>query len=434
MRRLVSKVEMWLKIGLSLLNTASQKEVFPRLVLLGIIALFCFNIYPALLTRFDYSALEQRYKNWMADPGNVEWFISDSDIYAYAGGRYVRGASPDEINFEHPPLAKYMIGLSELLFNNPNVLSGALGVFSLLILYEISKRLLGSPLFALIPVYILSLERIFILFSSVSMLDIYLVFFLLLSILLFADADSDAKLLLGGVIVGLGTACKLTAPLAIPSLFIAVIARRKKKAWKGLIQCILVALLAYCSTYAWFFVLGHDVPDFLGLQWKMLMFQFGTRYGVGYPPGRLLLTLLTGIVGPETRKIFYVDEISRSITVVTMHGLMMEPAYNPLTWPLCLSAAIMSFYESIKTRNMALLQQCVFIFSFLVPFSVAMGFVWYLLPVLPIGFLLLTNVLAKTSEGSSRRTLLPPLFFYLLLLLVWLNLLSFPSFVRLWAE
>jgi len=65
------------------------------------VALFCFNIYPCLLTRFDYPALEQRYENCMADPRNVEWFIGDNDRYAYAGWRYINGASLGEIDFEY---------------------------------------------------------------------------------------------------------------------------------------------------------------------------------------------------------------------------------------------------------------------------------------------------------------------------------------------
>jgi len=403
----------------------------PRLPLLGIVALFCLSIYPCLSTGFNYLALERRYENWVKDPGNLEWFIGDNDVYTYAGWKYVHGASPDEINFEHPPLAKYLIGLSAVVFNNPNVMGAALGVFSLLILYEFSKKTLGRSLFALVPVFMLSLERLFISFSSTSMLDIYLVFFLLLSILLYSHVDSDVKLLGGSVALGLATACKLTGMLAIPSLMIPIIMRRKKSAWKQLLLGMLVAASVYCLSYVWFFILGHTIFDFSELQWKLLMFQIGRRYGLPYPPGRLLLTLLTGIVGPETRYTIYADEISKKITVATTHGLSMAPEFNPLTWPLSFSGVIISFHEAIRTRNATLLQYSVFFFSFLIPFSMGQGFVWYLLPLLPVGFLLLTDVLVRIYRKSNRKISLPFLIAYLTALFVWLRLLSFPSFIRL---
>jgi len=424
------EVETRLRTISSFLSFLCEKEVLPRLLLLGIIALFCLSIYPCLLTGFDYPALERRYENWMKDPGNLEWFIGDNDIYTYAGWKYVHGASPDEINFEHPPLAKYLIGLSAVVFNNPNVIGAALGVFSLLILYELSKKILGRSLFALVPVFMLSLERLFISFSSTSMLDIYLVFFLLLSILLYSHVDSDVKLLGGSVALGLATACKLTGMLAIPSLMISII-MRKKSAWKQLLLGVLVAASVYCLNYVWFFILGRSIADFLELQWKMLMFQVGRRYGLPYPPGRLLLTLLTGIVGPETRYTIYADEISKKITTATTYGLSMAPEFNPLTWPLSFSGAIISFHEAIRTRNATLLQCCVFFFSFLIPFSMGQGFVWYLLPVLPVGFLLLTNVLVRIYRKSNREISLPFLIVYLAALFVWLRLLGFPSFIRL---
>jgi len=408
----------------------SHARMLRRFLLFLIIAVFCFNIYPYLMIPFDYHALEQRYNNWVADPSNLNFLLGDNDLYAYAGGKYVRGASPDEINFEHPPLAKYLIGLSILVFNNPNVPSVVLGILSLLVLYELSKKLFGASLFALVPMYILSLERLFTQFSSTSMLDIYLVFFLLLSALLLLYADSSTRLIVGAIALGLATACKLTAALAVPSLVIGVIWNRRDAA-KSLLGVMLVAALTYCVSYTQFFLLGHSLTDFFELQWKMLMFQFGRRYGMSYPAGRLLLTLLTGIVGPETHNVIYVDEVSRSIRVVTTYGLAMAREFNPLTWPLSFSGSIISFFGAIRSRNRTILESCVFFFSFLLPFILGQGFVWYFLPAFPIGFLLLTSVLRNMYQNSSRERFVWFLLAYLATLLVWQKYFILPSFVEL---
>ena len=417
-----------LRGGLSTARLIGQKEVLPRFLLLGIVALFILNIYPCLLTRFDYPALEQKYKNWKADPGNLECLISDDEVYAYAGWRYVNGASPDEINFEHPPFAKYLIGISEVLFNNPNAIGAALGVLSLLILYGLSKRLLGHSLFALAPVYMLSLERVFIAFSSISMLDIYLVFFLLLSIYLSGE-DSRSKVLVGAVVLGLATACKLPALLIAPVFFLPVTAKKKREAWKVVVQGIFVAALAYCLCYAQFFVAGHSLADFFELQQRMFLQQYGMRYERVHSSGRLLLTLLTGIIGPETRTWIIVDEAARLfVTVATKHGLSIAREFNPLTWPLCFSGAVLSTCQAIKKRNTELFRHCAYFFSLLVPLSLGQSFVWYLLPVLPVGLLLLASNLKEIADGKMPSMLMLT---YMGALLLWQRLLTLPLFIEL---
>ena len=424
------KAESLMRARCSLSRLVRDNEVLSTILLLGIIALFCFNLHPSLSTRFDYPALERRYKNWMANPGDLNWFMTDSDLYAYAGWNYVSGVSPDEINFEHPPLAKYLIGLSAVFFGNSNVIGAALSVFSLLVLYGFSKKLLGGSLFSLIPAYMLSLERLFIGFSSTSMLDTYLVFFLLLSLLLFSLSRDDIGVFGGAIALGLASACKLSALLAAPSLAIPLIIRKRKRAWVFLLQIALVASLVYCSAYAWFFVCGHSLFDFFELQRKMFAFQFGRRYGDSYPPW-LLLTLLTGIAGPETRNLIYVDEVSNTINVVTKHGLSMASEFNVLTWPLSFSAAVFSLYQALRRRNAALLQSCVYFFSFLVPLTFSQSFVWYLLPAFPIGFLLLTNNLKEIAEKSNRTRFFTALALYLIALLAWSRFLVLPSFIEL---
>ena len=424
------KAESLMRTRCPLSGLIRDNEVLSTILLLGIIALFCFNLHPSLSTRFDYLALERRYKNWMANPGDLNWFMTDSDLYAYAGWNYVNGASPDEINFEHPPLAKYLIGLSAVFFNNPNVIGAALGVFSLLILYGFSKKLLGGSLFSLVPVYMLSLERLFIGFSSTSMLDIYLVFFLLLSLLLFSHSKDDIGVFGGAIALGLAGACKLSALLAAPSLAIPLIMRKRKRAWIFLLQIVLVAFLVYCFAYTWFFVRGHSLSDFFELQRRMFAFQFGRRYGDSYPPW-LLLTLLTGIAGPETRNLIYVDEVSNTINVVTKHGLSMASEFNVLTWPLSLSAAVLSLYQAVRRRNIVLLQPCAYFFSFLIPLTFSQSFVWYLLPAFPIGFLLLTNRLKEIAGKSNRTIFLIAFTMYLIALLAWSRFLVLPSFIEL---
>jgi len=429
MGRLASEVQTWLRAGFSTPKLVGQKEVFSRFLLLGIVALFCFNIYPCLLTRFDYPALEQRYNNWIGDIGNVNWFISDSDIYAIAGWKYVNGATPYDFNIEHPPLAKYLIGLSELVFGNQNTMSVIFGVLSLLIVYGLAKKVMLDPIFSLVPVYMLSLERLYLELSSTSMLDIYLIFFLLLSVHLFTTRKSNFRTLLASATLGLAMACKVIAALAFLP-FIAVLVMDRKKL-RSVFVYVLIALFAYCATYALFFLSGHGLADFVQLQLKMVGLHYEARSSLTYPPGRWLLTLLTGIIGPETRYLIYIGDNIRDLTVLTKSGLHIAGEFNPLTWPLCFSSAVLSLHQGVKARTKPLIHVCLFFFTFLAFLSIGPAQIWHLLPLFPVGLILLANSLRKTYEESNRDLSLLLLLVYLFSLYVWLMLVRLPTFLEL---
>lgn len=55
--------------------------------------------------------------------------IDDGTLYIYAAEAYFKGDDPTTINFEHPPLGKYIFGLSLFLFNRVLVLN--IGLFSI---------------------------------------------------------------------------------------------------------------------------------------------------------------------------------------------------------------------------------------------------------------------------------------------------------------
>jgi len=421
-----------------LLSKLGTNKATPKIVLVGIIALFVLSIYPNMLTRFDPIALKERYERWNEERTSAKInllqfaMFPDIDLYAYAGWEYIHGVSPDEINFEHPPLAKYLIGLSETVFGNQNVIGGTLGVASLLVLYLLSKKTLRDELFALVPVYMLSLERIFVTTSATSVLDIYLVFFLVTSIFLLGEDQGLAKLVGGSIIFGLATACKLTALLALPAIAFSLLSRNKRTGLKRLFLLLFFAALTYSLCYARFFMCGHTFGEFIHLQWRMVLYQREARHLFTYPPGRLLLTLLTGIVGPETRYLVVIEENQQVFSIATQHGIALAREFNPLTWPVSFSAGILAFYCGLKDRQRDLIQSSVLALSFIFPFSLAHGFVWYYLPAFPFTFLLLTYILTgREGAERKRRRFTPLLLVYLIALLFWSRIPRTPDFIAL---
>jgi hypothetical protein len=393
------------------------------ILLLGVVGVFCVNVYPSLTTRFDHAAVEQRYMKWMANPRDMEWFIGDNLIYALAGWKYVHGVSPDQFNYEHPPLAKYIIGLSEVLFNNENVIGVLLGVTLLFVVYQLAKALLRDPIFALLPVYALSLERLFIGLSSTSMLDIYYVFFLFLSLFFFITGTGTLGTLAGSVALGMSIACKVVAGLAFIPLVALALAERRR--FKTILFPMAIVPLVYVLSYVVLFMSGRGLPDFVEVQLKMFGLHYEARSAMMYPSGRWLLTFLTGIIGPETRFLVYVNG---EVQVVTKHGLNLAHEFNPLTWPLCFSASILSLHEGITVKRRSLIHLSLMFLTFLAFLSVGPCQVWHLFPLLPVGLLLISVRFKRMYDHSRTRVSVLLLISYVAMLCI-RPMLNLPYFL-----
>ncbi len=133
--------------------------------------IICFNICLLLFQQrsqyldFNYwqkvPHLKYLYDNSQYVRKHHPIIISDQMLYAYAGGQYIKGVSPILINVDAPPLGKYLIGLSELLFNNESIVIVIFGVLSILAMYMLGKQILSSTALALLTPLLYSFEPLF---------------------------------------------------------------------------------------------------------------------------------------------------------------------------------------------------------------------------------------------------------------------------------
>jgi Dolichyl-phosphate-mannose-protein mannosyltransferase len=79
--------------------------------------------YPTLKTVFEGS--QYMMKDW-------KFWIPDETVYSYAAGAYVKGANPILVESTQPPLGKYLMALSVVLFNNENVIVALFFAFFLI--------------------------------------------------------------------------------------------------------------------------------------------------------------------------------------------------------------------------------------------------------------------------------------------------------------
>ncbi len=151
------------------------------------------------------------------------------------------------LNMEHPPLSKYIIGISMLAFGDqpiawrlPGVILGAL---SLLFVYFIVAKLLKSEIAALLVFPLAFTDPVLRAMSAVAMLDIYVVFFLAAS-MWFALRRSY---FFSAVFIGLSTACKLTGAFPVFALFFLMLYLRKSSVKKMIFYPFIASFLVWAA-------------------------------------------------------------------------------------------------------------------------------------------------------------------------------------------
>lgn len=122
--------------------------------------------------------------------------IGDDGLYTFAGYYYLfQKGDVSAVNFEHPPLGKYLIGLSILLFRNENVINVIYFLVLLFITYKLGILILKSKTLSLFAVAILSGDPLFLDHLIRSLLDLPFTTFFILAVYFFLLSFKSTKLL-----------------------------------------------------------------------------------------------------------------------------------------------------------------------------------------------------------------------------------------------
>ncbi len=144
-------------------------------------------------------------------------FISDADIYIASGYLYVAGSDPASLNL-HPPLIKYLFGLSSRYFNMPllpNIIFAGLLLFEV---YILGKLAFKNELVGLIASLLLLIDPVFKEVTIYALLDLGQMVFILGFLIFNLKSQGPTLLsptLLSGVLLGLACASKFYSPVII---------------------------------------------------------------------------------------------------------------------------------------------------------------------------------------------------------------------------
>lgn len=201
--------------------------------------------------------------------------ISDAELYAYAGYRYVHGQNPIYLNAEVPPFGKYLIGISILLFNNASLFSIIFALLCLPIIFNITKLISHSTLAAALAVFLTSIHSLFIdqMISS-PQLDIFQLFFFLLFIYFFIHLEKKQRtttLIALGIVFGVFLSIKLSVvSFFIINSFLVLYFIFKKESLRNVLIKMLtinsIGVIVYLLTYSAYFLQSGSLHGFLSAQ------------------------------------------------------------------------------------------------------------------------------------------------------------------------
>lgn len=262
------------------------------------IALVAFANRALLLSRFDVGYWQDKYEqsHWKLPLSSR--VIGDDGLYLYEGYRLIHGGDLLSANAEVPPLGKYLIGGSIVLLGNGHLYGLLTSLLLIGATYLLTKKILGGTIPALCVALLLATDPLITNQFTLTMMDALQAFFgVLFFLALFSIPQTGKKkqlllTVLSGIILGLFAEVKLPlfAPLlgAIALYYLWRIVRRGRL----LIPFAFGVVSGYLLPYAWYFLQGNSVIDWLKLQKWMISFYRGSSIAPTY--GSSITTLFTG--------------------------------------------------------------------------------------------------------------------------------------------
>lgn len=190
--------------------------------------------------------------------------------------------SPEGFAYEwtHPPFAKLImvgsmlvVGESSFGWRLPAAIFGTGCVY---LVYLLTKELFKNEKVSLLAAFLFSLDGLVLVMSRIGMNDIYVVFFILLTILFFLRN----KIFFASVALGLAASAKWTTLWLLPILFVILILKRKRLTISYLFFLV-VPVAIYIASYLPMFTTGHAFDIFWGMQKQMWWYH--TRLVATHP-------------------------------------------------------------------------------------------------------------------------------------------------------
>jgi len=355
-----------------------------KYLIVFVIALFIFRIVQnskAYIRPYDHTEVGKIYSESQYVIGEKsENGIGDDGLYAFSGYYYlVQGGDPSAVNFEHPPLGKYLIGLSIFLFGNENIISLIYGSIFLAVLFLTAKRMTNNFYVSVSAVIVALFDPFITSTFHKTLLDLPLMLFFLSGVYFFLKAKGRNRwYIISSTLFGIAFTVKFfpSLVLLLPVLGFTLI-KNKKRFFQWLISLVIIPVV-YLVSYSVYFVYHPSIIEFIRFQKWVIDWRLGNPVVFG----NIWRTILTG-----------------SYTNWWDGGSVVSSDWT-LHLPIIVVGGLLGGVIAIKRKHADLL----FLFSisavFLLYVSVAtVGVAAYIMPIYPLLIVLFVSFIAQVARS-----------------------------------
>lgn len=267
-------------------ETFKSVGYFPKILVFFAVFAIILNIGGVILSQWtkysshnywqDFQGLKREYLDSQYVNKHPKGWIPDEAVNSYAAGAYIKGTSPVLIGPDTPPLGRYLIGLSALIFQNGNIIILFFALLSLVMLYLIGKQVYTYSLTSFLPVLFFSFEPIFknqlvyVPLLDIIQLGFLLLFFYFFNKAIFKNGRFNLKYsIAANVFLGCFIATKFyaTGITIVAAAFFILILHRK---WQNLKTFFLTTpfavIVLLCSYLGVFSYKMYSLSSFIGIQ------------------------------------------------------------------------------------------------------------------------------------------------------------------------
>ncbi len=365
------------------------KLILLFIFLVQVFALLFFN-RNKLFTSYDYSYWKDRYEHSQWQLPASKRIIGDDGLYAYVGINILNGKDLTTINPEAPPVAKYLIGFSIYLFNNPVFYALFVGLITTYVFYLLSKTVLKNDNLALFATVVLIMDPLFFSQFFGSWIDItQLIFFILSLIFVFKLEKSGRKSLFSsaaGLFLGLFMQTKF--PVLFPLIFLyEAYFFFKNKYFREFLFYLCGLLFGNLIPYIGYFIEGHTLIDLL--KYQKYVFSFYAKSKLSANHLSLMESLFFG-----------------NFPIIAGKGFDRVLEWTIL-WPLSFVSMFFVTFGLIFKKNKEQLLKSLGIMTILIflLFLIIPSYPRYLLIVLPFMYLFLAYLIDMLIKNKAKYLL-----------------------------
>ncbi len=278
-------------------------------------------------------------------------YVFDEVYHAYTAKEYLKGnkeawspwgKSPPGVAFEwlHPPIEKEIMPVSMLLLHRTDAwayrLPGALlGILSVFLVYKLAVLLFKNKSIGLMSALIFSVDGLVFVQSRTGMNDVYLVTFILISVIFFIQK----RYILSALFMGIAMATKWPGIYLALMYFPILLYHRQ---FKNVIYFILLPPIIYLLSYTHYFLMGYNLNDFIELHKQIWWYQTHLKATHTYASPWWSWPLNLYPIW------YFVDYQKNNIANIFASG-------NPTVFWVGSISVILTLFEYIKTRSEKLL-------------------------------------------------------------------------------